>query len=342
MQSKNRLWPVRVLSLAFLATAFIHIAESRQARGAEPLDKDAAAEEIKALRTALKASDPGMRYQAAQKLGEMDDVDQEVIVDLIALTKDRLPHVRKSAIQALGQIGPRASKAVPTLAKLYTTDPNNSEAIVAALGRMAPESKDALERLIDIARGDTNGPIQPLNVGIADARVQACKCLEELGPAAKPAVPVLIEICKASTKDVGNYRHFYRASVQALVAIGDRRAIPTLKQLRLAKNLHGNENMTQSAVMIADTAVRQLENGERPAVEAKKEPVAEARTKGQSKPMGKSMLGEKFIADVLNPFTAAWDAIGEKGTKRRERRRWNRCSRAPTKPPRRHRSSFDL
>jgi hypothetical protein len=75
---------------------------------------------IEKIRTGM---DPGIRYEAAMKLGLLfrkeispEEIDDKLLRDIISLLD--LPEAEFGIVVALGTLGPRAKKAVPKLLKL--------------------------------------------------------------------------------------------------------------------------------------------------------------------------------------------------------------------------------
>jgi hypothetical protein len=79
-----------------------------------------------------------------------------------------------------------------------------------------------------------------------------------LGPAAKPAEPVMIDLLKITAADLDDDLSTYRVVTLALAKIGARRAMSLLKQHRNGKGLQGSEHQIRSAKVAADTAIRML------------------------------------------------------------------------------------
>jgi len=70
---------------------------------------------IESVTKALEDKDTYVRESAAEALGEIGPDAKEAIPTLIDLLQDREAYVRKSAANALGEIGPHAKEAVPAL-----------------------------------------------------------------------------------------------------------------------------------------------------------------------------------------------------------------------------------
>jgi hypothetical protein len=144
---------------------------------------------------------------------------------LIDLAKNGDGQTRRAAIEAIALIGPEAQSAVPVLLTALTNgDSCEKRCAVIALGRIGPAANAALpqlERLIkraDVSRLDIAGALWRIDpnrvtnalpvarsvvnrmlregvdsMTLSDSHRSALLLLAELGPAARPAVPALLE-----------------------------------------------------------------------------------------------------------------------------------------------------
>lgn len=130
---------------------------------------------------------------------------QLALPQLIAALNDKSDVIRREAIAALRQIGPRAASAVPALLQCLK-DPNPAVSI------------DSLWALTAIAPATSAPALVPtmlplLSSPIPQMRFTACYAVGSLGPAAKDAVPLL-------EKNLGEPDQFLQmASAWALVRI---------------------------------------------------------------------------------------------------------------------------
>jgi HEAT repeat protein len=134
---------------------------------------------VRALSQALSDSDKRVRGRAAFALTQMIAYAEPAIPALIRAAKDSDPHVRSRAINVLEMLGPKAKDAVPVLIAALT-DPDD------------PRDADR--------RGDASVP------------EVAALALARIGPAARGAVPRLLELAR---KDKGRRRNL------AMVALGN-------------------------------------------------------------------------------------------------------------------------
>ena len=133
---------------------------------------------------------------------------------------------------------------------------------------MAIESEEALKTLVDTVRGTKSGRTRPLNFGHLRTREEACKVIGEVGPEAKTAVPVLMDILEYAARNCDRQYHLYSVAAASLGKIGDQRAVSMLTQHRSGKGVFGayEGNITR-VVVAADSALRTLEIAKKKAEE---------------------------------------------------------------------------
>jgi HEAT repeat protein len=107
------------LALAFLATVFVCLMPllPRAAVG-EAVHQGKA---TSSWEQQLRSSDPEFRREAARALGQMGPEAKEAVPSLMAALKDEDRAVRIQAAHALGEIGPEAKAAVPALRESMVT-----------------------------------------------------------------------------------------------------------------------------------------------------------------------------------------------------------------------------
>ena len=104
---------------------------------------------ISDLKDALKDKSPiarndrtQVRERAARTLGLLGgETARPAIPALADMLRDADPNVRRTAVEALGQMGPDAVVAVPKLRELANTDPSLADAALDALERIEPPMK---------------------------------------------------------------------------------------------------------------------------------------------------------------------------------------------------------
>lgn len=184
-----------------------------------------------------------VRQYAAMGLARIGATDKRVVPALIATLDNENSDLRRSAAEALGDIGPPAAAALQKLIALSSNQRENAvvrEFSIAALARIAPLDpavrlaivavvddgdpgiyQAAIEALVSIGTttivdDDVAGLIQQLDIGLPDARVDAAQRLGELGPYAAGAVPGLTN----TLADPENPIELRIAAAQSLGLIG--------------------------------------------------------------------------------------------------------------------------
>lgn len=174
---------------------------------------------------ALQDSDLGLRTRAAWALGQLGDA--RAVPALIDALGDTDWHVRRSVIEALGQLG--HARAVPPLIEAL----KGRDLDIQMIFEWVPAFGDA----------------HTVKGGYLDIRAIAAAALGQIGDAR--AVPALIEVLKASDRDVqrsaieevGNVRKVVvdpridalknskMSACKALGQLGDARAVPALIEM---------------------------------------------------------------------------------------------------------------
>jgi HEAT repeat protein len=141
-------------------------------------DKAAA---ISQLTEALKDGSPAVRAHAARALGEIGPAAKPAAAALVALIADPDPAVRRQAIKALYAIRPGQEVTLPLFIKLLEdSDPGVR---MRVLGAISEHGAEAVPPLIKALKNDK-------------ACYWVCLILRDIGPAAKDAVPALLERLK--------------------------------------------------------------------------------------------------------------------------------------------------
>jgi HEAT repeat protein len=169
-------------------------------------------------RVARTGKTRSMRLGATVSLGAMgacgDEFTKEVLPILSGFLKDEDPWLRAQAAGALSNMRVHAAPAMPAL----------------------------LEAL------DTRGVTDPALA--KNIRLSVMSALWGIGPGAKDAVPVLIEIAQSQKNDPAERRY----AVSALGSIGEaaKQAIPLLKRIMVAEKDFGLRQSAQSAVRLLE------------------------------------------------------------------------------------------
>lgn len=174
------------------------------------------------------ADPPAVRRAILAALGAVQpDAKSRIpfMIDVLKPEKDN--GVRLTLVQSLGQQGPAAKEAVSVLVELQKTllteslkatapkgqqpdlDPQGvRRATLQSLGRIEPEPKDFVPRLIDALKTDK----------AATVRQAAVQALNVIGPNAKEAIPVLLDVLSKPAVP-GDQPGFRRNIMDAVVKI---------------------------------------------------------------------------------------------------------------------------
>lgn len=164
-------WPARARSIA--AVVAVSCLWSSLLSSAAAAD-DAIARQIEAL----QKGDEKARIGAIDALGQIGPKAKGATSELAALLSDKAPAVRAHAAYALGQIGPEARDAAPALAKAISdSDDHVQRMAIKALEQIRPDPKVVVEAL-----GEELDDENP------SVRVAALHALTEYGDS---AIPVL-------------------------------------------------------------------------------------------------------------------------------------------------------
>jgi HEAT repeat protein len=150
---------------------------------------------IPALVDTLKTGTRDGRYEAVETLMRIGSPAKDAVSELSELVRDgKLDlEIRQRGVEALGSIGPAAKAAVPMLLELLkgNSDPLRYYAALNII-EVAPKDPQVVAGLIQALR-EPNYP---------KGQEAALVALSRIGPAAKPALPVLIETVSASAAAV--------------------------------------------------------------------------------------------------------------------------------------------
>ena len=198
-----------------------------------------------------------VRSRAAEKLGASRD--PRAVVALVKALKDKDPNVRAAVAGALGQIGdPKA--AAPLVGALKDHDHSVRHAVVQALGTVRDEKVD--EKVIECL-------LPLLKDSDSTMRSAAARSLETVGgdrlsdrhraaiavvrmkweEAASIGLPAVDPLLGALSDPKSQVRV---AAVNALVKIGDERAIPPLIDMLQESDAHVQETAASALASIGD------------------------------------------------------------------------------------------
>lgn len=109
---------------------------------------------VPALSEALGAAEDAARVESAYALAQIGGTAHTAVPALMARAEDSVVEVRRYSVDALGSIGPEASKAVPVLSDMLASDSDEQVRFDAALAlaQIGPASSDAIPVLADALR----------------------------------------------------------------------------------------------------------------------------------------------------------------------------------------------
>ncbi len=152
---------------------------------------------IEAVRKVVADADPGVRAQAIFALTRLGAKDEATINAVVARLTDPDPAVRRATMAALRSLREQRAKVLPLIVKvLKDSDPS---VVMPALHTLAEGGAEVVPALIE-ALDDK------------EACYWACLVLDEIGPAAKAAVPALAKVLADERPEV---------RIQALIALGE-------------------------------------------------------------------------------------------------------------------------
>jgi hypothetical protein len=149
------------------------------------------------LRRMVKSEpDRDARRLAISMLGVLGPAANLAVPDLLEIAKQPKDPDRDGALQTLANIGPGAKKALPLFMELARQNQKLGNIAFGSLGLIAPTDKAALALVMDALRGSLPpAEVTPDNAGRRRAAVGA---LMSFGPAAEPALPLLIKALSAN------------------------------------------------------------------------------------------------------------------------------------------------
>ncbi len=189
------------------------------------------------LRELLTCDDPHLRSGAAGHVAQLGDAGATLVPDLIKALEDK--DTRRTAVRALGAIGPKAKAALPALLDLLKTDRVHGQAAAMALGQIDRNGGTALQVLVPLLKSGTDS-----------MRIGAVIGLGSIGPNAAIAVNDLIPLLDARSVALKYY------TIKTLGRIGPAAAKTKEKLRELAKTRGRSSLDTQRA---AREALKQIE-----------------------------------------------------------------------------------
>lgn len=129
------------------------------------------------------------RRGAVQALGTQSGLASQSVPALVDVMKND-PEMTFTAILALGNLGPEAAAAVPDL-RSYLEDEDHAVATIRTLGRIGEPAAAAVPVIIEYLAGKRQSKKPLYFPSPVDAAIES---LGNFGPAAKPALPLLLEM----------------------------------------------------------------------------------------------------------------------------------------------------
>jgi HEAT repeat protein len=184
-------------------------------------------EACKAVTTALKDPDEQVRFKAARTIVELGPTASQVAIhELLEALQDKKPRIRAQVVWALGLAGRlRPGLVVPEVVRALK-DENKDVRLIAAgiFGGLGPAAGEGVPALIEALKEDDVSDL----VGLSVCR-SAAWSLARMGPMAKPAIPVIVQMLDSSDPRTRN------DALMVLQGIGDsdeRMAPALLKALK--------------------------------------------------------------------------------------------------------------
>jgi HEAT repeat protein len=190
--------------------------------------------------TALATAAHGPRREAIEALGDLGPAAKKAVLVLRGLLSDREMRVRAAATESLGLIGPDAASAVSDLLPLL--DDKNLRSLAAeALGQIGPGARAAIPHLTATLRRD---PVEVNWVfAVALIRIEPA--------AAEPAIPLLLRALEsADERTRWDARWFFGA-----LGPTTEKAVPNL----LALLAHSDDKVRWDATRVLATLGKRLQ-----------------------------------------------------------------------------------
>ncbi len=197
----------------------------RMRRAAEPL--------LPAIIERLTDEDPSIQVQAVRTLQSFGPAAKAAVPALVEkLTERKARRMLPDIIAVLRELGPEAQLAAVPLARLLPEADSSvlRQAIFETLQHMGSTAADAVPALLDWYRQALQSPqlMQDLPMAI--------DTFAAIGPAAKTAVPLLVELIPENKKRSRDERDIRLATARALGKIGDASDPVVPRLLSLAKS----------------------------------------------------------------------------------------------------------
>jgi HEAT repeat protein len=174
---------------------------------------------------------PTVRQEAITALGKIHAPEAIPRLRQVLSNKNEDAFVRRTAADALADIGPKAKTAVPELIACLD-DPYVRKQCVVALGAIGPDAAAAVSRMIKILSNEKEsstpfigayfGPVLPKSA--FNCILETVEAMGRIGRAARPAVPAI----KKAMNEAGDHLLIDVAD-GALMRIGSREAVEAIR-----------------------------------------------------------------------------------------------------------------
>lgn len=190
----------------------------------------------------LAAPDRDARREASYQLLHLGPAAKAALPDLIKALDDSDKQVWSNALSAIAAIGPDAVDAVPKL--LEGLNSNRSGGRYRDQSQFVLRSAYALARIGEAAKPQLIDALKGKDTGL---RIGAAKALGGMGPAAKDAIPTLIENLGHSDQDL-------RTEVIESLGLIGADAVPALKDSLGGNDPHIREGSARALASIGEAA----------------------------------------------------------------------------------------
>ena len=137
-------------------------------------------------------------YHAIRILGRMGEPAANALVSILNESKN--PTFRKRAAEAIGEIGPEAAIAIPSLIKaLRDDDTYVRRSAASALGKVGPLTKEVIPALVNACKNTADKNSAKTESSAFYDQSSAFHALREIG---KPALPALQEMVEAKDRTI--------------------------------------------------------------------------------------------------------------------------------------------
>jgi HEAT repeat protein len=199
----------------------------------------------------LGSKDAQVRRDAARELGKLGPEAKSAFGALSKAIKDEDKYVRRFSAQALGNLGSEVKGVVPVLVDALRD--REKGVVQAAAEALAKTGAEGVKALADVVKEKKSDPT---------ARKTAVESLGKIGPPAKEAVPILVEVLKSSTGRRPDQTAL-NLRLEIVVTLGQigpdaKEAVATLEELNTDRTIRD-----RPFKMAIQQALRKIQSGEK-------------------------------------------------------------------------------